>query len=232
VKNRTRAAVLLLVAALSACAGSTNAVIQSLQYAVQKDTSVARAQLNPSFRYLRATVEGRVILLVLGYVDNHPQGPIQVWYSAQREVLRLQNGRVVGAVGLNAEWREVFLPQLPSWSTLAAGNGDSRWIRIRDVMPGYRFGVHDVLSLHKVPPPSNSAVQDLDARSLVWFEERFEPDGSGSVPDGGLPPARYAVAVIDGVEAVVYGEQCLTPSLCFSWQQWPAPAQTAKAAQQ
>ena len=227
-KNRTRAAFLLLVAALSACAGSTNAVIQSLQYAVQKDSSGARAQLNPDFRYLRATVDGRVILLVLGYVDSDSHGQILVWYSAQREVLRIQNGRVIGAVGLNAEWRDVVMPDLPSWSALARSEEGTRWIRIRDVMPGYRFGVRDVLSLRTVPAPSKSALQDIDARSLVWFEERLEPGEAG--PESVLPPARYAVALRDGVGTVVYGEQCLTPALCFSWQQWPAVAQTAKDA--
>jgi len=28
----------------------------------------------------------------------------------------------------------------------------------------------------------------------------------------------------DGAEAVVYGEQCLAPELCFTWQRWPVQA--------
>ena len=37
-----------------------------------------------------------------------------------------------------------------------------------------------------------------------------------------LPPARYAVSFQEGGEVIVYGEQCLGPKLCFSWQRWPA----------
>ena len=189
-------------------------------------------QLNPNFRYLRATSDGRVILLVLGYVDSHPHGPIQVWYSAQREVLRIQNGRIVGAVGLNAEWRDVVLPELPSWSRLAQVEGVFRWVRVRDFMPGYRFGVRDTLALRVVNAPPRSALQDMDPLSLTWFEEALEfdtQDGS-TEPETKLVPARYAVTLRGGTETVVYGEQCLSSALCITWQTWPATPQSAKAA--
>ena len=114
VKSRALAAVLSLVAALTACSSTSNAILQTLPYAIGRDSKIANARLNPNFRYLRVTVGGRVVLLALGNTDSHPQGPIEVWYSAEREVLRLQNGRLVGAVGLTTEWREVSLPALPS----------------------------------------------------------------------------------------------------------------------
>jgi hypothetical protein len=224
---------ILLVAALSGCAAGTNAIVESLQYAVGRGPDVESKRLNPDFRYLRATVDGRVVLLVLGYVDRHPQGPIQVWYSAEREVLRLQNGRIVGATGLTTEWRNVTVPELPTWSVLARIKGDSRWIRVRDVMPGYRYGIRDPLALRVSLPPSRSALQNLDSNNLVWFEERTEAEESGKrIPEeNNLPPARYAVAISDGAESVVYGEQCLAKNLCFSWQLWPVAPQSAKTAQ-
>jgi hypothetical protein len=236
VKIRARAAVLSLVVTLSACSAGSNAILQTLPYAYGRNPSVDSARLNPNFRYLRVTIGGRVVLLAQGNVDSHPQGPIEVWYSAEREVLRLQNGRLVGAVGLTTEWRDVFLPELPSWSVAARADQAFRWTRTRDVMPGYRFGVKDALSLRVVPEPKRSALQGLDPQRLTWFEERIESEpvaglfavfGNSFAADIPLPPARYAVDVQGGRETVVYGEQCLAPELCFTWQRWPVQAQSS-----
>ena len=223
-----------MVATLCACAPATTAILQTLPHAYGGSASVDRARLNPNFRYLRLTIDGRVVLLAQGNVDNHPQGPIEVWYSAEREVLRFQNGHLVGAVGLTTEWREVALSNLPLWTAAARGGESFRWTRTRDIMPGYRFGVKDDLTLRVVPPPARSALKDLDSQRLTWFEERVEAApvawlarvlGGGSDTNLPLPPARYAVDLRDGGETVVYGEQCLAPKLCFTWQRWPVQAQ-------
>lgn len=171
-------------------------------------------------------MDGRVALLVLGYVEPQVDGPVQVWYSAEREVLRLKNGRIVGAVGLTTEWRNVKLEGAAAWSLLNNSTQDSHWIRIRDVMPGYRIGVRDDLYLRLISPPRRSAIQDLDPDSLTWYEERLENHRDGSNHDQ-LPPARYAIAVEDGSETVVYSEQCLSSKLCFSLQRWPAAPPSA-----
>lgn len=236
VKIRTQAAVLSLVFTLSACSAGSNAILQTLPYAYGRNPGVDNARLNPNFRYLRVTVGGRVALLALGNVDSHPQGPIEVWYSAEREVLRLQNGRLVGAVGLTTEWRHVSLPEMPSWSATARADQAFRWTRTRDVMPGYRFGVKDVLSLRVVAEPKRSELKGLDSQRLTWFEERVESGpvagfsgifGDSIAADAALPPARYAVDFRDGQETVVYGEQCLAPDLCFTWQRWPVQPPSA-----
>jgi hypothetical protein len=230
-KTQSRAVLLALVATLSACASGTNAVFQSMQYAFQKDSSADNAKLNPAYRYLRVVIDGRVALMVLGYVDRHPRGPIEVWYSADREVLRLQNGRIVGAVGLTTEWRNAEIPELPTWSVLAATSAPTRWIRIRDVMPGYRYGIRDQLALQQSPPPARSALQVLNPQNLAWFEERIEPalgESPGTEADS-LAVARYAVNVAGNAEIVAYGEQCLASNLCFSWQRWPVVVQSGKS---
>lgn len=233
VKTRALAAVLSLVAALSACSGASTAILQTLPYAYGRNPSVDNARLNPNYRYLRVTIAGHVALLALGDVDSHPQGPIEVWYSAEREVLRFQNGRLAGAVGLTTEWRDVSMPELPSWSAAARSDHVLRWTRTRDVMPGYRFGVKDALSLRVVAAPQKSALKELDPQRLTWFEERVEAEpvaslsgvfGNSSAADLPLPPARYAVDLRGGRETVVYGEQCLAADLCFTWQRWPVQA--------
>lgn len=219
------AALLWLVVHVVACAPSTNAVLQSLQTAVQREPAVdAGFKLNPEFRYLRATTKGKVSLLVLGYVDNHPHGPIEVWYSAQREVLRLQNGRVAGAVGLPIEWRNVSIPSMPPWATLASSKQKTHWTRLRDVMPGYRFGVTDNLALEMISPQHKTSLVGIDPNRLVWFEERVENSDFGTST---LPVTRYAVSA--GSDSnVVYAEQCLAEDFCFAWQRWPVPVQRDK----
>jgi len=209
-------------------------MLQTLRYAAWRGDGIASARLNPNFRYLRVTIAGRVVLLALGNEDIDSLGPVEVWYSAEREVLRLQNGRLLGAVGLTAEWRNVVLPELPSWFTLARGDQAFRWTRIRDVMPGYRFGVRDALSVRVIAQPGRSEFQGANVDALTWFEERVDSGsvaglfGGGGVVGGEvLPPARYAVDIRDGKETVVYGEQCLARDLCFTWQRWPVQGQSA-----
>ena len=244
-KIRALAAVVALLAALSGCSSAGNAILQTLPYAYGRNPGVDNARLNPNFRYLRVTVGGRVALLALGYVDSDPRGPVEVWYSAEHEVLRLQNGRLVGAVGLTTEWRNVSVPELPSWSAAALTGRAIHWTRTRDVMPGYRFGVKDALVLRAVQAPQRSALQGLNAQRLTWFEERDEPAPAAGLSrifrasagaDAMLPPARYAVDLQGDQATVVYGEQCLTAELCFTWQRWPvidreSPKGTSSGAQ-
>ena len=218
VKFKNHLVLLSLVAAIGGCATSTNAIVQTMQSALGRGRGIEEAKLNPDFRYLRVTIGGRVVLLALGYLDKHPQGTIEVWYSADREVVRLQNGRLVGAAGLTTEWRNVVLPDLPGWSALANGGAPLRWSRTRDVMPGYRYGLRDSLALQIIPPPPASALQGLDPKELTWFEERLADE---ALPKTALPAARYAVQLTGTEAIVVYGEQCLAPQTCFSWQRWP-----------
>ena len=231
VKIRALVALLSLAAALSGCSAGSNAILQTLPYAYRRSPGVDDSRLNPNFRYLRVTIGGHVALLVLGDIDKNAQGPIEVWYSAEREVLRLQNGRLVGAVGLTTEWRNVALPDLPSWSVAARSNQPFRWTRRRDVMPGYRFSVKDELALRAVAAPPHSDLKGVDAQRLTWFEESIESGkearrqsllGGGLDTANALPPARFAIDLSGALETVVYAEQCLARDLCFAWQRWPA----------
>ena len=185
--------------------------------AIRRDATVGRS-LRPDLRYLRATIDGRALLLALGELDPHPLGAVEVWYSAEREIVRLQNGRVVGVVGSVAEWRGVVVPEMPSWSALARLGAPLHWVRYRDVMPGYRYSVRDAMLIRAIDPPSKSQLRDLDPRSLTWFEETV----IGGRGEDALPAVRYAVDLRGATETVVYGEQCLTPEVCFTWQRWPA----------
>lgn len=174
---------------------------------------VDRLQLNPQLRYLRVRVDGRTSLMVMGYSETTAQGPLETWYSGEGEVLRLRNGRVASTVGLDVDWRAVRDTGLPSWDEMLVRQSVD-FVRERDVMPGHRFGVTDTVSLYRVAVPSASNLVGLKPADLQWFEESVR-GAKGSFA------ARYALRSVAGVPTVVYGEQCLSDDLCFSWQPWP-----------
>jgi hypothetical protein len=141
---------------------------------------------------------------------------------------------------MKTEWHGVQIPPLPSWSALATESSTLSWTRVRDVMPGYRYGVKDVLALRPVASPQKTRLVERESASLKWFEERFVGEEQwprlplarrDDTLSTALPPALYAVEIRDGREVVTYGEQCLSTSLCFTWQRWPASPSDPHASQ-
>lgn len=216
-KLRYLAALGVAMGVLSACSSNMSAAWQTLREAVPGKRDLVATNLNPNFRYLRVTLDGRSVVVALGNVDGDPRNPVEVWYSGQREVLRLQGGRVVGATGTTTEWRQVKLTEFPAWSVIARGGEAFRWTRTRDVMPGYRYGVREEMVVRAIPAPASTELVEIEPRQLAWFEERVE---RASGVDAPLSPARYAVDMQDGRERVVYAEQCLAADLCIAWQRW------------
>lgn len=208
-------------ALLGACAQSQSAAWASVEHLVSGGSAVEAQPLNPRFRYLRVAANGTPALLVLGHVEQDTSGrPVEVWASGSREVLRLQNGRLVGVAGTPVEWRNVTLPpKLPAWQEITAARS---YLRQRDEMPGYRIGLTERVRVQPMPAPGNSALVRLDPGTLRWYQETVEAlEGAPSegVPAGRpLPPARYAV---QPAGLPVYGEQCVAANFCLSWQSWP-----------
>lgn len=183
------------------------------------------ARFNPRFSYLRTQIGDRTIYMVLGYVDKNPDGPVEVWYSSSGEVIRLQNGRIVGTTGLALDWREVRFSGWPSWSTQTSSEQQT-YVRERDLMPGYRFGVRDEVTRTPIPTPRRTALSGTDANALRWYEER-----SLSRPAAAsLPVARFGVVSREGRDVVVYSEQCISNSICMSFERWTPPTPAAGTA--
>ena len=233
--RRSRCAGVCLAALLllSACSTGTSTVVASLLSVGLPAPSVDTFPLDPTFRYIRTTHGGHVGFAWLGHTERSPDGPVEVYYSSSGEVLRINAGRVVGAAGFKTEWRRVSVPR-PSWAAIASAAVPTPLTRVRDVMPGYRFGVEDDLVVRVVPAPAKSAIRAVAAESLTWFEESTASPGGESVrralfsadgADTWLPPARYGVDLTAGREQVVYAEQCLSADLCLSWQRWSAAMQ-------
>lgn len=214
---------------LTGCTPGLGAAVASLRQVVAPASGADVSKLDPNFAYLRVTRGKHVGLLWRGSVENSPEGPVEVYYSSTGEVLRLRDGRLMGALGLVTEWRYVADPA-PGWAEVVKSRDPAAFVRIRDVMPGYRSGVRDELVLRPVVVPQRSALRAIDPRSLEWFEESVRTrDGTripGVVSDR-LPAARYAIDVAGKQPVVVYSEQCLAPDLCFTWQRWSVLMQQA-----
>ena len=188
------------------------------------DTTLT-AKLNPDFRYLRVQAQGQPpALMVLGYVDPDPLGDIQVWYSSQREVIKLQNGRIVSTTGLETNWRAVrFSVAPPAWTDVPQEGGF--YNRLRDEMPGHRYARSDRLQLKPMAGlPSLQLPASLPreaAKTYRWFNETTLNSG-----DLSLPPSWFALADYRGQATVVYSQQCLSATFCITLQLWPAQKET------
>jgi hypothetical protein len=163
---------LVLVCLLAGCADSATGLMATARatFSGSSAGTIDTAHLDPRYRYLRVVHPAGVSGMILGAIEQTPAGAIEVWYASDGEILRFQNGRLIGSTGLKPEWRKVVIPQFPSWSALASRNDSFRWERVRDVMPGYRYGVQDRLVLTVVRAPRSSRLIGLDPQQLTWFE--------------------------------------------------------------
>jgi hypothetical protein len=201
------------------------AAVESVPTFFKRSSDGGNVRLDPTFTFLRTTMGRRTGFAWLGNTERDALGPIEVFYSGAGEVVRLQNGRITSAIGFPTEWRKVRWPELPAWAAIAQKSGEITFQRTRDVMPGYKTGTLDELTLRAIAPPKRSALRVLEPEKLTWFEERLRKPGDA------LPPAKYAVQIDGEKETVVYSEQCLATDFCFTWQRWSAALQAQEKAQ-
>ena len=221
-------ATLLSALVLAGCAVTTSPSADALHALfVTGGTGISKdlipQQPDPRFTYLRVQVKGYPPgLLVLGYVEVHPLGPVEVWYSGSQETVRLQNGRVVGSTGTLRGWAGVRYDQPPvDWSAVSPQGAS--YVRQHDEMPGYRFGIKERVQLSTwqgLPPLELPDTLPLaTAQGYQWFRESATPtDGQDTKA---LPDAWFALGQRGGKPAVVYSEQCLAPDFCLKLQRWP-----------
>lgn len=215
-----------LVLGLSGCASSAIPFAELYGLVAKaalppNDDAALPAKLNPQLRYLRVDVPGRPpALLVLGYLDPHPEGAVEVWYSSQGEVLKTRYGRIIGTAGLELDWRRVMTtPAAPDWQEVTTSGYSYR--RLRDEMPGYRQNIASDMMVTRwsgLPDTALSASLTPErARRYRWFREE-ETNSSLSNP---LPTAWYGWSRFDGQAAIVFSQQCLSATFCLSLQRWP-----------
>jgi hypothetical protein len=193
------------------------------------------ARLSPGIEYLKVNVNGRQVMMALGYrtfpkpssqldqinsnkrnngdaivknaqmysADNYIH---EYWYSGQREMLELVDGRIVSVMGMTSEWRQSNTTA-PSWDFIASSNSPSSWVRNRDLMPGYRFGFKDRVTTRRIDAPKKSNEYSQNAS---WFQDVIESKNS----DGSLWEYKQLFSLEDG--KITYSEQCIASDLCLS----------------
>ncbi len=96
--------------------------------------------------YVLIEIDGRKTAMALGLRQEVIEsGQLRVhehWYSGQREMIHMVNGRIHTALGLTVEWRRQRSSP-PSWAAVSDAKATMPWTRELDVMPGYRFGQVD-----------------------------------------------------------------------------------------
>lgn len=220
-----------IAAVLCGCTSSMSAVVQSARQLLPSGDSTQALPLDPNFAYLRITRGRHVGLLWRGSTERRGDRVVEVYYGSSGQVLRLLDGRIVGALGLTTEWRHVFL-SAPAWRAVADSAASASYERTRDVMPGYRTGIREQLVITPIKTPADSKLVGVRSAELAWFEEAVRDERSSwfGAKEETLPPTRYAVDLATE-PVVVYAEQCLASDLCFTWQRWSSELQQARQAQ-
>jgi hypothetical protein len=202
--TRFRAAVVISSLALlvSGCTSTTDATWATAQNLLPSWARPVPQPSNPNYDYLRVTINGRSALLVLGEIDQHPLGRIDSFYSGEAEVLKLQNGRIVGSGGMTTNWVKVTL------TSTATG-----YERTRDVMPNYRFGLRDVLEIKTLARPPS----EIKTSKELTRERLAQLSWTGEAPKTKSPLGRIVIGRdTDGTPRVGY--QCLDDGLCLQWE--------------
>jgi hypothetical protein len=211
----------LALATLTGCAGPGAVAVDSLIQAIKSPAAVATAPPNPQFQYLRITSNGKPALMVKGTASpaSLTQGST-TWYSADKEVLELNQGRISLALGTPVEWRSVQA----NWPAWPQGSEPVFYQRQRDVSSPVRYGLNERMRLQKTSKaqprywlqPSGQAALPND---LTWYTESMEAQPDAAT---GLPVALFGVQGSGEQARVVYSEQCLAANVCLSLQAWPA----------
>jgi hypothetical protein len=164
------------------------------------------------YEYLLIEIDGRKTAMALGHRQELVEaGEVKVhehWYSGQREMIHMVNGRIHTALGLTVEWRRQQSSP-PTWASLSASKAAVLWQRDIDLMPSYRFGQSDRIETQvgTAPPGAPGG-----AGATQWFSDHV----SSSQALGADWVFKQHFAVVQG--RVVYSEQCLSPSVCFKFK--------------
>jgi hypothetical protein len=189
--------------------------------------NIATVPLNSQYQYKRVWLNGREGLISLSYVEPLPDGKSQtVWYSPDGYVFRFIDGRLTGLTFKERAWYGRYI-NAPTLLIQTSKNSVSPvYNRRADEMPSYLFGSEVSLQLQPLPAAPQGHRLIGTAERYTWLEERVTGHGdkltSGSTVR--VEPAWYAVSYRTTPAKVVFGQQCLQPDLCLSWQDWPVAA--------
>jgi len=189
------------------------------------------ARLKPGVEYLKVQVNGRQVMMALGYrTFPKPSQPAtsnsdtsmkstqlyskdqfihEFWYSSNKETLELVDGRIESVMGMTSEWRQSSSPP-QGWESILR-NSPVYWTRTRDLMPGYRFGFKDEIQTRVIVAPTKTQDSTLPPNlDAVWFEDLVNSKDKNNSSWS----YKQIFAYVNG--KIVYSEQCIASDLCLS----------------
>jgi hypothetical protein len=198
---------ILIVVAFSGC-GGINPVIDMTTTLLPFNSTVVSFQ--PGFEYLAVNLNGRKTHIALGHRVKQGDTLHEYWYSGEREMMHLANGRIVEVQGMTYEVRATTT-EVPSWQSIADSSQYIVWSRQRDVMPGYRYGLVEYVISQKVTPSAKE--RDLiKNENAIWVEEEIKSKNT----DGKAWIYGDLFAIVN--DQVIYSQQCVSAALCFTLQ--------------
>ncbi len=223
---------------LHGCSSQTDAAWKTMQMGFRNEAAqIEKAHLKNDLTYLRANINGLEVLLVKGYVDSSLQGPVDVWYSSDGSVMRIQHGRYLGSIGFDQNWHEVSRNDAPNLDMLLnsvmspSNNPNTPIVNTKKyfstqsyvVMPSYLVMRDERISsvLSASPPESipSSFKKYLQNKDLIWVFESPQPSDIFKRKGGSF--AWYGFVKNTGGFEQVIGQQCLSKESCITWMPWP-----------
>jgi hypothetical protein len=213
--------VVLLTLSTVSCTSMSDATYKTLKAAFGGEPEVGRSnasgRVDPAFRTLRVATAQTQAILVLGEIESSPDGEIEVWFSAQREVIRLQNGRIAATSGLSTNWvRSVYQP------LGASTNSEGTWRVTRDISPGWTYGQSMVLRrspVHQVPSSVLKRFsQAFQSQQSTGNQFEWISESPSDLTIRTAQPWQTAYFARTRQGRVVAGYQCLAADLCLAWE--------------
>jgi hypothetical protein len=147
-----------------------------------------------------------------------PQGETvdEFWFTRGGEMLHTRNGRIHAMFGLPVEWRNNQSTP-PTWQDTLSRSEASSWLRVRDEMPNYRYGVSDKITTIALagPPKLDKLALELAPTpntQIRWVQDKVETSNNKG--------QRWEFTQVFAIDQnkVVYSEQCISPVFCFQIQ--------------
>lgn len=228
---------------LHGCSSQSDAAWKTMRLGFRDEAAqIEKSPLKPNLNYLRVNINGLDVLLVKGYVDPNVQGPIDVWYSSDGSVMRIQAGRYLGSTGFDQNWQEVTRNEATNFVTLLNNelnanknlSGSSSLAAIKSIKkyfstqsylakPSYLVMRDERVSalVSSTPPESipSSFKKYIQHQDLIWVSETPQPNDIFKKKGDNF--AWYGFVKNNSSFAQVIGQQCLSKEFCITWMPWP-----------